>query len=266
MPYASVNNIKLYYEVHGTGPPLIFTHGSGGNHLSWWQQIPYFAQFYTCVTYDHRSFGKSEDETPPQGRAAFAEDLKGLIRHLDLPKVAIIAHSMGGRSGSMFALRNPGQVAALILSGSNGGSDSTEARKVREAHKSYPPFHPKGALRALSPGYTETEQEKAFLYRQIMRSNPPHKKDFLEVPRNLIGRSTHDKFNELSIPTLFLTGEEDILVHPETIKIAAELIPHSEFISIKGAGHSTYYEKPDVFNRLVRNFLTKHRWDASSTV
>ena len=167
---------------------------------------------------------------------------------------------MGGRSGSMFALRNPGRVSALVLSGSNGGSDNEEARKVREIHKSKPPYHPAGAVRALSPQFVKKEKEKSFLYRQIMRSNPPHKSDFLEVPKHLIGRSTHEKFNKLNIPTLFVTGEDDILVHPETIRIAAELIPHSEFKSIKEAGHSSYYERPEMFNRIVQTFLEKHEW------
>ena len=260
MPYASVNNIEIYYEIHGTGPPVIFAHGSGGNHLSWWQQVPYFSRSYTCVLYDHRSFGKTNDEIPPLGRGAFAADLRGLLDHLDFQKVAIVAHSMGGRSASMFALRNPERVSALVLSGSNGGSDNEEARRVREIHKSKPPYHPAGAVRALSPQFVKKEQEKSFLYRQIMRSNPPHGSDFLEVPKHLIGRSTHQKFNKLSIPTLFITGEDDILVHPKTIRIAAELIPHSEFKSIKESGHSSYYEKPETFNRIVQTFLEENEW------
>jgi pimeloyl-ACP methyl ester carboxylesterase len=59
---------------------------------------------------------------------------------------------------------------------------------------------------------------------------------------------------------LFITGEDDILVHPETIRIAAELIPHSEFKYIKEAGHSSYYERPEKFNRIVQTFLEKHQW------
>lgn len=62
MPKAQVNGIELYYEVHGEGPPIVFAHGAGGNHLSWWQQVPFFtAQGYRCVTFDHRAFGQSLD-------------------------------------------------------------------------------------------------------------------------------------------------------------------------------------------------------------
>ena len=59
MPFVATNSIELYYEIHGSGYPVVFAHGSGGNHLSWWQQIPFFSQHYTCITFDHRSFGLS---------------------------------------------------------------------------------------------------------------------------------------------------------------------------------------------------------------
>lgn len=257
MPFAPVNDIEIYYEVHGQGPNLVFAHGSGGNHLSWWQQIPYFAKHYRCVVYDHRTFGRTKDGEPPMGRAAFAEDLKCLLDYLDIEKTAVIAHSMGGRSGSGFTLRNPGRVWGLVLSGSNGGADSAEARQVRQEHKSNPPFTPKGALRAISPKFTREHPEKAFLYRQIMRSNPPHGPDFLKVPKHLWGISTHERFIELETPVLYLTGDEDVIVHPETIKIASRLVTQSELFVFQECGHSTYYEQPKTFNSTVHDFLKK---------
>ena len=57
MPLADVNGTELYYEVHGSGPPLVLAHGVGGNHGIWWQQLPYLSQWYTVVTFDHRGFG-----------------------------------------------------------------------------------------------------------------------------------------------------------------------------------------------------------------
>src|SRR5262249_45467845 len=70
MPFAPVNGIDLYYEVNGSGPALLFAHGQGGNHLSWWQQVPFFSRFYTCITFDNRAFGFSLDRDG-RGRTAF---------------------------------------------------------------------------------------------------------------------------------------------------------------------------------------------------
>ena len=81
MPFAPVNGIQLYYEVHGSGPAILFAHGQGGNHLSWWRQVPYFARHYTCITFDHRAFGQSLD-LDGQGRRGFGQDAIELLDHL----------------------------------------------------------------------------------------------------------------------------------------------------------------------------------------
>jgi pimeloyl-ACP methyl ester carboxylesterase len=91
-----------------------------------------------------------------------------------------------------------------------------------------------------------------------MRINPHHKKDFLSVNPNL-NTSTSLKLNESKIPILFMVGNEDTLVNPETIKIASDLIVNSQFIGLDGVGHSVYYEKPDLYNKLVMGFLKKHQ-------
>ena len=59
MPKAAVNGIQLYYESHGEGPAIVFAHGRGGNHLSWWRQVPAFSDDYRCVTFDHRPMGRA---------------------------------------------------------------------------------------------------------------------------------------------------------------------------------------------------------------
>ena len=76
MAFASINGIDLYYETHGKGPAVVFAHGAGGNHLSWWQQVPVFAEEYRCISVDHRGFGQSPDvarqsaaRRPPHGHA-----------------------------------------------------------------------------------------------------------------------------------------------------------------------------------------------------
>ena len=70
---------NLYYEVSGTGPALLFAHGLGGNHLSWWQQVPHFRGRYTCVTFAHRGFAPSS--APPGGPdpADYAGDIAALV-------------------------------------------------------------------------------------------------------------------------------------------------------------------------------------------
>src|SRR5580765_7218975 len=68
---AKLGQFSFFYEVHGTGPALVFAHGSGGTHMSWWQQVPVLSKNYTCITIDHRTFGYSRDTPGGPGRKAF---------------------------------------------------------------------------------------------------------------------------------------------------------------------------------------------------
>src|SRR5438270_8622571 len=103
MPLAQVNGIELYYEIHGDGPGLVLAHGAGGNHLSWWQQVPVLSRHFRCVTFDHRGFGSSRDVPGGPGAEAFIEDLRQLLDHLGIDRVALMAQSMGGWTSLGFA-------------------------------------------------------------------------------------------------------------------------------------------------------------------
>jgi len=118
--YLDRPDCRLYYEVDGSGPFLVFAHGLGGNHLSWWQQVPHFRDRYTCVTFAHRGFAPSS--APPAGPdpTNYAGDLAALIEHLDAREVRIVAQSMGGWTALEFALAQPGRVRALVLASTAG--------------------------------------------------------------------------------------------------------------------------------------------------
>ncbi|MCH8744730.1 MAG: alpha/beta hydrolase, partial [Chloroflexi bacterium] len=75
MPKTPINGIELYYESHGEGPAIVFSHGRGGNHLSWWQQMASFSSEYRCITFDHRGWGLTADQPNGPGPKAFVDDL-----------------------------------------------------------------------------------------------------------------------------------------------------------------------------------------------
>ena len=115
MPKAPINGIELYYETHGEGPAIVFAHGAGGNHLSWWQHIPSFVNDYRCITFDHRGWGVSVEPPGGPGRTAFVEDVKQLLDHLGVEQTFLVAQSMGGRACLGFALANPERTLGLVL-------------------------------------------------------------------------------------------------------------------------------------------------------
>ena len=256
MPFLPVNGIDLYYEVHGDGPAVVFAHGAGGNHLSWWQQVPYFATRFRCITFDHRAFGRSRD-VEGGGRQWFWQDLTALLDHLGVEHTAIVAQSMGGRTAVPFALRNPGRTWAIVLAGTNGGAVTEEVRQLQEAYRASLP--PGSTLndRALAPGFAERDPAREFLYRAINRLNPKRPRDFLAIPAGYRGSSA-ERLAASDIPVLFLVGEHDAIVPPAITRLCHEAVPGSRFHVIAGAGHSTYFEKPEEFNAAVMAFLAEH--------
>jgi 3-oxoadipate enol-lactonase len=254
MPFANVNGIRLFYQVMGDGPALVFAHGAGGNHMSWWQQMPFFAQRYKCITFDHRAFGRSQDGPEGHGRRAFADDLRDLLDLLGIDKAAIVAQSMGGRTAVGFSYRNPGRVSALIFAGTTAGAVDDELRAAQEEYKETPAGKRSLAARAVSPRLKKEQPHLDYLYRSIRRLNPSRSGDFLAPIPGYRGSSA-DLLANLGVPILFLVGEEDAVTPPQFIKKAHSLVPGSRFDVIAGAGHSAYFERADDFNERVSRFL-----------
>src|SRR5262245_48013229 len=97
MAFIERDGCRLYHEDSGgDGPVVLFLHGAGGNHLSWWQQVPVFAEQYRCVTLDQRGFGQSADASHGADPATLATDALALLDHLRIEGAAIVAQSMGG--------------------------------------------------------------------------------------------------------------------------------------------------------------------------
>jgi 3-oxoadipate enol-lactonase len=253
MPTVHVNDIDLYYEVHGKGPAVVFCHGAGGNHLSWWQQVPAFRDRYRCITFDHRAFGRSHD-TNGAGRQWFARDVEALLGHLGIDSCAVVAQSMGGRTAIGVAFRTSIKVWALVFSGTNGGAVTDEVRAIQEAHRRSLPPGSTLLDRALAPAFVAERPDLAFLYREIQRMNPPRPSDFLAPIPGYHG-STAERLAESGIPVLFLAGAEDQVVPADAIEACHRAVPGSRFVRIAGAGHSAYFEKPAEFNRAVVAFL-----------
>ena len=168
MPYAPVNGIQLYYESHGEGPVTIFAHGAGGNHISWWQQVPVLSQHYRCITFDHRGWGASAEASGGPGAGAFVEDLKQLLDHLGVDKTFLVSQSMGGRACLGFALAYPERTLGLVLGDTTGGVTDPS---VVEARKQATPERDINR-RFFSDGFIQQHPNRAFLYNQIRLLNP----------------------------------------------------------------------------------------------
>ncbi len=254
MPMFTTGGAELYYETHGSGPAIVFAHGAGGNHLSWFQQVPFFRDRYTCVTFDHRGFGRSLDPRPVEQRPRFDEDLAALITYLDLTGVRLVAQSMGGWTCLGYAVTHPENVRALVMADTAGGLTSPELEAARAAAQER-----RAGLQllegAISRGFRDRSPTGAFLYEQIFSANPPREQSLGSgTPMNRLA-VTVEQATALTMPVLFIEGEDDVLIPPEVIRVARSQILGARLEMVPAAGHSVYFERPDEFNRILDSFL-----------
>src|SRR5262244_2750080 len=133
MAFIVKDDFRLYYEdTGGNAPTLLFLHGAGGNHLSWWQQVPVFAEEFRCVSVDQRRFGQSPDVAGGPGPAALATDTLALLDHLGIARAAVVAQSMGGWSAVGAAVRAPERFWAIVLANTVGNLSDPEIAALRQ--------------------------------------------------------------------------------------------------------------------------------------
>ncbi|HUO62306.1 MAG TPA: alpha/beta hydrolase [Terriglobales bacterium] len=259
MAFFVKDGCRLYYEdTSGPAPTLLFLHGAGGNHLSWWQQVPVFGEEYRCVTVDQRGFGQSSDAAGGAGPAALATDALALLDHLGIARAAVVAQSMGGWAAVGAAVQAPERFWAIVLANTVGNLSNPEIAALRQKLvAASPPRPPVLWQAALGETFRKTHLVRTFLYAQIAGLNAPLPADF----RDQLGRLTTpvDRYAATRVPTMFLTSDEDGLIWPELSEKVHEHVPRSRFERVSAAGHSTYFEQPDVFNREVGAFLKEHR-------
>ena len=246
----------IYYEVTGEGEPLVLSHGFGGNHAIWFQQVPVLAQHYQVITWDSRGFGRSSNKGGKASPAVYAEDLGALLDHLEIDSAHLIGQSMGGWTVTLFALDNPERARSMVLADTIGGILTEEGSKLlfaggassRPDVSTLPIVHHP----AVGKGLADTDPARAFLYRQIGSVAEPPPQSIIQA---LMSTNTAKRAGELDLPVLLIVGSEDDIFSPELIRLVANEIEGSRVVEIPGTGHSPYFELPDVWNRAVLEFL-----------
>ena len=255
---------RIYYEVAGKGPALIFAHGLGGNHLSWWQQLAHFAPRHTCVAFAHRGFTPSGPVPGATAPDAYAEDLAALIDHLGLKDVRLVAQSMGGWTCLDYALRFPDRVRALVMActsgvidpGSVAGFDKAAfADWTARAGKTAEDLLAKGFLPASGERMAREQPALATLYRQIYQQTPADFRTAVHGRIRALRVRPAAELGKLAMPVLFLNGEEDCVFPSPAGPGLAGAAPQGRHVSVPRAGHSVYFERAAEFNRIVEEFL-----------
>ncbi|MFO1160650.1 MAG: alpha/beta hydrolase [Reyranellaceae bacterium] len=258
----------LYYEVTGQGPALLFAHGLGGNHLSWWQQVAHFAPRYTCVAFAHRGFAPSDAMPGGPDPADYGGDLAALIDHLGFGDVRLVGQSMGGWSVLEYALAHPSRVAALVLSSTSGTLDRRRCDPsgggqydawLRDATAKSAAGAKRGIHPAMGAPAAERFPALHLLYQSIDRMAGALDKEKLREGLRRTAQRTPAELTRFRVPTLLIAGGEDVVFPPFLASAIAATLPCGESRMIADAGHSPYFEQAATFNLLVEEFLSRRR-------
>jgi 3-oxoadipate enol-lactonase len=254
MPHFTHDGCDLYYEMNGkTGPALVLAHGRGGNAASWWQQVPAFRDDHRVITIDHRGFARS---TCADGHHLdhFTGDMLALLDHLEVDRAVLVGQSMGGRTALGMAVHHPERVSGIVLSCTAAGLMIPEVEATQAARQQIPRGI-EAPTAALAPSFREAQPAMTFLYEQLRAMSPPQGPLFRESLARLDGGVTPADLEGFAIPTLVISGEHDPLYPHAVLEAVTAAIPGARLTHLPGAGHSPYWEMPETFNALVRDFV-----------
>ena len=266
MPYASVNGVSLYYEEHGSGYPLVWSHEFAGDYRSWKPQAQFFSRRYRVITYNARGYPPSDvpesldDYTQEQA----VDDLRGLLEYLSVERAHIGGLSMGGNVALNFGLTYPEMARSLIVAGT--GSGSTDPEPFRRNVNARADLMRAGGMEAMEDYLNSGTRV------QLLRKDPMGYEEFRQgfLEHSPVGSALtfsgvqgrrppifdlEERMRAMEVPTLIMTGDEDEpCIEPSVFM--KRCIPRSGLVVMPQAGHAINLEDPDGFNRIVLDFLT----------
>ncbi len=259
--YADVNGTKLYYEIAGTGTPLIFVHGFSLDHRMWDDQISAFTDSYRVVRYDVRGFGQSADvPTDPYSSPA---DLLGLMDALNIEKAHLVGLSMGGAIVVDFTTDYPDRVLSLTpVDAPLGGMDWTTDFPARMGAAAAL-ANESGIEAALKPWLEDPLLAPAMANTDCAPALKEIIGDYTgwhwtSGAKGLSGDTpTIQLLDKISVPTLVVVGEHDLADFHGAADIMEANIPGARKVIVSGVGHMSNMEDPTGFNTLLAEFLSE---------
>jgi pimeloyl-ACP methyl ester carboxylesterase len=226
--YALVNGIKLYYEIYGSGEPLIMLHGNGGSIGAFKNQIPFFEKHYKVIAIDSRLQGRSGGAVDTLSYDMMAADFAGLLNVLHIDSAYVLGWSDGGIDGILLAMKYPAKVKKLAISGANTVPDTTaiSAADLNDIKKT-----------VASPNSSAIEKT----LNRMMIYQP---------------QITYKDLKKILCPVLVMAGDRDVIKPEHTLKIYQSLSSATLCI-FPDSYHNVCQQHPEIFNETVLRFFKK---------
>ena len=255
MSHATVNGARLWYEVRGSGEPILLHHGYTASRVNWMPVAERLERDFQVIVMECRGTGESEHTTDGYTLAQYTADVIGLLDHLGIDRVAFAGHSMGGGVGFLLALDHPERLSKLILMGpvpSNGTGPPTADGELRAKERR------EGNREALFARYVaerfrdDVETDAWFESRvdHVLGVSDGHYEGGAQTMRELRVR---DRLPELKTPTLMIAGAADLLMRINLSDF--KLLPNATLEVLSRAGHEVAVHEPERVAYAIGEFV-----------
>lgn len=251
---------EIVYQILGDGPSVVLLHPFPANHEFWLPVAQSLSTRYRLILLDLRGHGLSEIGEGPATMAKHAADIARVMDDADVGRAPMVGVSIGGYALFEFWRQQRGRVAALGLCNTKAPADSPEARVGRlqaaaeVMERGTEPFFQSMIPRLLGKTTRETRPDLVEGALQMMREMSPA--DVAAVQRGMAERpDSVDTLKTINVPTLLVTGDEDILTGVNEAELMHRHIAGSELRVFPKAGHYSPWEQPEAVGRLLRQFL-----------
>jgi pimeloyl-ACP methyl ester carboxylesterase len=267
MPPIALRQVKsgdaeIVYRVLGEGPPVVLLHPFPANHEFWLPVGESLASCYRVILPDLRGHGDSGLGEGPATMEKHAGDIARVMDDADIGRAPLVGVSIGGYALFEFWRRNRGRAAALVLCNTKAPADSAEARAARlqaardVLERGTEQFFESMIPRLLAKTTRETRPDLVEGVVRMMRKMSPE--DVAQVQRGMAERlDSMDTLKTINVPTLLVTGDEDILTGVNEAELTRQHISGSQLRVIPKAGHYSPWEQPEEAGKLLRQFLER---------
>jgi len=223
VPYAPVNDLNMYYELHGDGPPLLLLHGGSGSIPEKW--IPFFTPLFRVMAPEQMGHGRTADVIDrPFHYHDMAEDTLELMRQLGIESTVVVGYSDGGIIGLDMAIHHPERVIKLAVTGANARFEGY-TKENQEFARSFDPVS-----QPVSEKYAELSPDGAEHWPVVLGRLKPM---WAAEPS-----FTNEELQRIGAPTLLVIGDRDI-VTPEHAVEMFRTIPEAQLCVVPNAAHGT---------------------------
>jgi pimeloyl-ACP methyl ester carboxylesterase len=253
--FADLPGVRLFFtDTGGSGAPVVLLHSSTGSSRNWEHQTSVFAASgFRVIAFDRRGWGRSLAQAGAQPGTA-ADDLHGLMKYLNIDRFHLVGTAGGGFVAMDYALSFPEQLRTLVIANSIGGIQDEDylalGRRLRPRQfDALPP-----EIREVGPSYRAANPEGTLRWVELERMS----RQDGAVAQPYRNQMTFALIESIKTPTLFITGGADMYAPPPLLKLFTARIKNSKSTVIPEAGHSSYWEQPEIFNRAVLDFIRKY--------